>query len=138
MYVSVENFKPDLTSSSSHSHINTRSIIMRLFTTFFDGICTWMKKKRNGVVVHKKRRSSVTSTVKCLIVDDEVTESYDLNLPATYYDDEEDDALDDSLSTATSILPSSTSTYHKCKVQEALEYDRSLRIQSTLQLHQYW
>ena len=116
---------------------------MRL--SFFDGICTWMKKKRKGVVFHRKRRSSVTSivTVKCL-VDDEVAESreyeaYDLNLPATYYKDEEDDALDDSLSTATSVLPSSTSTLHKRRVEEALlEYHERLRIQSTLQLQQYW
>ena len=62
---------------------------MRLSTTF-DGICTWMKKKRKGVAFQRKRRSSVTSTttVKCLIVDDEVVESreyeaYDLNLPAS-------------------------------------------------------
>jgi len=96
-----------------------------------------MKKKRKGAVFNRKRkrRSSVKS-LTVVTVDDEVTESYDLNLPATYKD-EEDDALDDSLSTATSILPSSTSTLHKRRVEEALlEYER-IRIQSTLQLHQY-
>ena len=116
---------------------------MRLSTTtFIDGICTWMKKKRKGAFHSKRRSSSVSSiTVKSLtsLNDYEATESreyetYDLNQADT------DDALelDDSLSTLVLSSSTSTSTFHKCKVQEALEYERSLRVQSTLQLHQYW
>ena len=65
---------------------------MRLSTTtFIDGICTWMKKKRKGAFHSKRRSSSVSSiTVKSLtsLNDYEATESreyetYDLNLPAS-------------------------------------------------------
>ena len=117
---------------------------MHLSTTFFNGVCTWMKTKRNGIV-HRKRRSSVTSTstavtvkVKAEVAESREYEAYDLNLPASYDANTDDnDALDDSLSTL--VLSSSTSTLHKCKVQETLEYERSLRIQSTLQqLPTYW
>ena len=86
--------------------------------------------------------------MKCAeVVESGEYEVYDLNLPASYDYEADTDALDeslaldDSLSTATSVLPSSNSTLHKRRVEEALEYDRSLRIQSTLQLHQlpsYW
>ena len=119
---------------------------MHLSTTFFNGVCTWMKTKRNGIV-HRKRRSSVTSTstavtvkVEAEVAESREYEAYDLNLPASYEANTDDnDALDDSLSTL--VLPSSTSTLHKRRVEEALlEYER-LRIQSTLQLHQlptYW
>ena len=129
------------------------SIVSRSHSTF-GSICMWLKKRRKVIEFHQSQSgdalecsSSSLSTVKMndqyrsstslknldLVDNDEVAMSMsevDRPQPQSYNDDT-DDALDDSLSTVKMselVLSSNSSTLQL--VHEALEYERCLRTQT--------